>query len=112
MNGLFCREYSRCQRYGNSFFLDQSEAKGVTQNGSAARFDDVGLYLFDTKKMPNLVNSKRSEVARLHQLDDKMTPKTSTTGANRQCRYFPVNAQTKFAASFGSPEPLYFATFG
>lgn len=31
------------------FFLDQAERKGVPQNGSAARFDDVGLYLFSTE---------------------------------------------------------------
>jgi len=32
------------------FFLDQAERKDVPQNGSAARFDDLGLYLFDTEK--------------------------------------------------------------
>ncbi|HJX90609.1 MAG TPA: hypothetical protein VJ372_08940 [Pyrinomonadaceae bacterium] len=32
------------------FFLSQAERKGVPQNGSAARFDDVGLYLFPTKE--------------------------------------------------------------
>jgi hypothetical protein len=32
------------------FFLNQAERKGVPQNGSAARFDDVGLYLFRTKE--------------------------------------------------------------
>lgn len=32
------------------FFLSQAERKGVPQNGSAARFDDVGLYLFGTKE--------------------------------------------------------------
>jgi len=30
------------------FFLNQAERKDVPQNGSAARFDDLGLYLFDT----------------------------------------------------------------
>ena len=30
-----------------SFFLNQAEREGVPQNGSAARFDDLGLYLFD-----------------------------------------------------------------
>ena len=30
------------------FFLSQAERKGVPQNGSAAQFDDVGLYLFVT----------------------------------------------------------------
>lgn len=30
------------------FFLKQAERRGVPQNGSAARFDDVGLYLFPT----------------------------------------------------------------
>lgn len=30
------------------FFLKQAERRGVPQNGSAARFDDLGLYLFQT----------------------------------------------------------------
>ena len=30
------------------FFLNQAERKGVPQNGSAARFDDLGLYVFPT----------------------------------------------------------------
>jgi hypothetical protein len=30
------------------FFLMQAEASGVPQNGSAARFDNLGLYVFDT----------------------------------------------------------------
>jgi hypothetical protein len=30
------------------FFLNQAERKGVPQNGSAARFDDLGLYIFPT----------------------------------------------------------------
>jgi hypothetical protein len=32
------------------FFLNQAERKGVPHNGSAARFDDVGLYLFATEQ--------------------------------------------------------------
>ena len=32
------------------FFLSQSERKGVPHNGSAARFDDLGLFLFGTKE--------------------------------------------------------------
>ena len=32
------------------FFLNQAERKGVPHNGSAARFDDLGLYLFDTER--------------------------------------------------------------
>lgn len=32
------------------FFLRQAERKGVPHNGSAARFDDLGLYLFATKE--------------------------------------------------------------
>jgi hypothetical protein len=32
------------------FFLDQAERKYVPQNGSAARFDNIGLYLFDTEE--------------------------------------------------------------
>jgi len=32
------------------FFLNQAEQKGVPQNGSAARFDDLGLYLFATEE--------------------------------------------------------------
>jgi hypothetical protein len=32
------------------FFLNQAERKGVPHNGSAARFDDLGLYLFATKE--------------------------------------------------------------
>jgi len=32
------------------FFLNQAERKDVPQNGSAARFDNVGLYLFDTEE--------------------------------------------------------------
>jgi hypothetical protein len=31
------------------FFLNQAERKDVPQNGSAARFDDIGLYLFSTE---------------------------------------------------------------
>lgn len=31
------------------FFLSQAERKGVPQNGSAARFDDLGLFLFSTE---------------------------------------------------------------
>ena len=31
-------------------FLSQAERRGVPQNGSAARFDEVGLYLFETEK--------------------------------------------------------------
>ena len=33
-----------------SFFLNQAERKDVPQNGSAARFDNLGLYLFDAEK--------------------------------------------------------------
>lgn len=32
------------------FFLNQAERKNVPQNGSAARFDSVGLYLFETEE--------------------------------------------------------------
>ena len=32
------------------FFLDQALRKGVPHNGSAARFDNVGLYVFETKE--------------------------------------------------------------
>lgn len=32
------------------FFLNQAEQKGVPQNGSAARFDELGLYLFATEE--------------------------------------------------------------
>ena len=35
---------------GIRFFLNQAEAKGVPHNGSAARFDNLGLYLFSTKE--------------------------------------------------------------
>ena len=31
------------------FFLNQAERRGVPQNGSAARFDDLGLYIFATE---------------------------------------------------------------
>lgn len=31
------------------FFLDQAKRRGVPPNGSAARFDDLGLYLFDSE---------------------------------------------------------------
>jgi len=31
------------------FFLNQAERKGVPHNGSAARFDDLGFYLFPTE---------------------------------------------------------------
>lgn len=31
------------------FFLNQASRRGVPQNGSAARFDDLGLYLFPTE---------------------------------------------------------------
>ena len=31
------------------FFLNQALRNGVPHNGSAARFDDVGLYLFATE---------------------------------------------------------------
>ncbi len=32
------------------FFLNQAEGKGFPQNGSAARFDNLGLFLFPTEK--------------------------------------------------------------
>ena len=32
-----------------TFSLNQAERKDVPQNGSAARFDDLGLYLFDSE---------------------------------------------------------------
>jgi hypothetical protein len=32
------------------FFLNQAERKDVPQNGSAARFDDLGLFLFEREK--------------------------------------------------------------
>ncbi len=32
------------------FFLSQAQRKNVPQNGSAARFDNVGLYLFETEE--------------------------------------------------------------
>lgn len=32
------------------FFLNQAERAGVPHNGSAARFDNLGLYLFPTKE--------------------------------------------------------------
>jgi hypothetical protein len=32
------------------FFLNQAERKDLPQNGSAARFDDLGLYLFTTEE--------------------------------------------------------------
>jgi hypothetical protein len=32
------------------FFLSQAERKYVPQNGSAARFDNIGLYLFETEE--------------------------------------------------------------
>ncbi len=32
-----------------SYFLNQAERKDVPQNGSVARFDDLGLYLFDNE---------------------------------------------------------------
>jgi hypothetical protein len=32
------------------FFLNQAERRGVPHNGSAARFDDLGVYLFTTEK--------------------------------------------------------------
>jgi hypothetical protein len=32
------------------FFLEQAERSGVPHNGSAARFNDLGLYLFDTRE--------------------------------------------------------------
>ncbi|MBO0862751.1 MAG: hypothetical protein J2P21_30495 [Chloracidobacterium sp.] len=35
------------------FFLRQAERKDIPQNGSAARFDDLGIYLFDTEKEAN-----------------------------------------------------------
>ena len=31
------------------FFLNQAERKDLPQNGSAAWFDDLGLYLFSTE---------------------------------------------------------------
>ncbi len=32
------------------FFLNQAERKDVPQDGSAARFDDLGLYIFTTEE--------------------------------------------------------------
>jgi hypothetical protein len=31
-------------------FLNQAERKGLPQNGSAANFDDLGFFIFDTKE--------------------------------------------------------------
>lgn len=36
-----------------SFMLQQAERRGDPQNGSAARFDNLGLYIFDTEKAAN-----------------------------------------------------------
>ena len=36
------------------FFLNQAERKGDPQNGSLARFDDLGLYLFDSDEEARL----------------------------------------------------------
>ena len=33
-----------------SFFLNQAERRGVPHNGSAARFDNLGLYLFPSRE--------------------------------------------------------------
>jgi hypothetical protein len=41
------------------FFLNQAERQGLPQNGSAARFDDLGLYLFATKKEAQLFIQQR-----------------------------------------------------
>jgi hypothetical protein len=32
------------------YFLNQAERKDIPQNGSAARFDDLGIYLFETEE--------------------------------------------------------------
>ena len=32
------------------FFLNQGLGRGVERDGSAARFDDVGLYIFPTEE--------------------------------------------------------------
>jgi hypothetical protein len=32
------------------FYMNQAERKNVPQNGSAARFDNVGLYLFEAEE--------------------------------------------------------------
>jgi hypothetical protein len=32
------------------YFLNQAERKDLPQNGSAARFDDLGIYLFETEE--------------------------------------------------------------
>jgi hypothetical protein len=32
------------------YFLSQAERKDIPQNGSAARFDDLGIYLFNTEE--------------------------------------------------------------
>jgi hypothetical protein len=37
------------QATGIRFFLNQAERKGVPQNGSAARFDKLGLYIFESE---------------------------------------------------------------
>jgi hypothetical protein len=42
------------------FYLHQAERKGVPQNGSAASFDDLGLYLFPTE------DEAKAFVARYH----------------------------------------------
>jgi hypothetical protein len=39
---------------GLRFFLGQGEPKGVVHNGSAARFDDLGLYVFSTEREAQL----------------------------------------------------------
>lgn len=42
------------------FFLNQALRNGVPHNGSAARFDDLGLYLFATEQdARSFVNARR-----------------------------------------------------
>lgn len=43
------------------YFLNQAERSGTPQNGSAARFDDAGLYLFDK---PDAAQIFRNEFCR------------------------------------------------
>ena len=46
------------------FFLNQAERKDLPQNGSAARFDDLGLYIFSTEP-------EASEFVKAHQGGDR-----------------------------------------
>jgi len=59
------------------FFLNQAERQGVPQNCSAARFYDLGLYVFDTKDEARVFVEMYSEGTRYSRVLGKLSVQMS-----------------------------------